>query len=311
MPRVIVRGLLPLLVVAAACELEEITLVAPEPVLVAEVYVDVAHDPTQNEVRAILHWTLNSDTSGLAPLDEAILTLSGPAGLEIVLARADDDECLRSEAPGEVLTCFRAFAADASLLRPGMSLEVDVSLAGGRELYGATRVPEAFELIGVPSVCRLSPDTQMEIRWTPSEGSWAYVNETSIRGLPDALRPEGIAVEDDPLYLLGLSISREDTTIVFPSEFGVFTRFDLDQDLALRLQTGLPSRTSAQVTITATDRNFVNWVRGGNFNPSGQIRIPSLEGDGTGVFASTMRNSFRLVSAPSGVSFEECPGQLD
>ena len=51
--------------------------------------------------------------------------------------------------------------------------------------------------------------------------------------LTEALAPQGIAVEEDPLYLLGISVSEEDTTVVFPTEFGVFDRFDLDRDLAL------------------------------------------------------------------------------
>ncbi|NIR36178.1 MAG: hypothetical protein GWN02_08535, partial [Gemmatimonadetes bacterium] len=95
-------------------------------------------------------------------------------------------------------------------------------------------------------------------------------------------------MEDDPLYLLGLSVSVADTTITFPSEFGVFNRLDLDQDVAVRLQRGLPAGVSAEVTITAVDRNYVNWARGGSFNPSGQVRVPSLRGDGTGVFGSTV-----------------------
>src|SRR5690606_38046307 len=114
--------------------------------------------------------------------------------------------------------------------------------------------------------------TPFEIHWTSSEGAWAYVNETTITGLADALAPEGIEA-DDPLYLLGLSISGADTTIVFPSEFGVFDRFDLDQDLAVRLQRGLPDGTEAAVSIAAVERNYVNWARGGSFNPSGQVRV--------------------------------------
>lgn len=56
--------------------------------------------------------------------------------------------------------------------------------------------------------------------------------------------------------------------------------------------------------MAAGDRNYVNWVRGGNFNPSGQVRVPSIVGDGTGVFASLVSRERILVtrdeaSAPS------------
>jgi hypothetical protein len=134
------------------------------------------------------------------------------------------------------------------------------------------------------------------------------VNETSISGLGSALASEGIEVEEDPLYLLGLSISATDTTVVFPSEFGVFDRFDLDQDLAVRLQRGLPEGTGALVTIAAVERNYVNWARGGNFNPSGQVRVASLRGDGTGVFGAAVVRRFRVLAAeasPGGPS--DCP----
>ncbi len=148
----------------------------------------------------------------------------------------------------------------------------------------------------------------MPLRWSRAEGAWAYVNETSIAGLPDALAAEGIDVEDDPLYLLGLSVSVADTTITFPSEFGVFNRLDLDQDVAVRLQRGLPAGVSAEVTITAVDRNYVNWSRSGSFNPSGQVRVPSLRGDGTGVFGSTVgRRALVSVPAEPSGSAEPCP----
>ena len=51
-------------------------------------------------------------------------------------------------------------------------------------------------------MCRLDPNTLLPISWSKSEGAWAYFNETSISGLPDALEPEGIIVDDDPLELL-------------------------------------------------------------------------------------------------------------
>ena len=110
--------------------------------------------------------------------------------------------------------------------------------------------------------------------------------------------------------LLGLSITANDTTIVFPAEFGVFDRFDLDQDIATALQEGLPAGTVAPVTIAATDRNYVNWARGGNFNPSGQVRVPSIQGDGTGVFGTFVVRGFEAVASatqPAGETLPACP----
>jgi hypothetical protein len=148
------------------------------------------------------------------------------------------------------------------------------------------------------SPCGVRPDTPFEVRWSAADGASAYVNETRIDGLDKALEDEGIEAPDE-LFLLGLSLSATDTTIVFPSEFGVFDRFDLDQALMVRLQRGLPDETQAFVGITATDRNYVSWARGGNFNPSGQVRVPSVHGDGSGVFASGVTRRFGVFSGSS------------
>lgn len=292
-----------------ACELQEVTLVEVENVVIAEVYVNVAPGigeyPT--EVRAFLHRTVGSVQGGVDVLDQSRLTIRRSDGQTFDLAPDPQSLCLGSFPVGETGACFLADSADAAGLLPGDLLEIDVALPDGGSLTGATRVPAAFELVGVDVACRLPPDRLLPVRWTRSAGAWAYVNETSIRGLPAALAREGIEVEEDPLYLLGLSIADVDTTIVFPSEFGVFNRFDLDQDVAVRLQRGLPHGVGAEVAITAVDRNYVNWARGGNFNPSGQVRVPSLRGDGTGVFASTVHRRFLIESDSLAGGLPACP----
>lgn len=298
--------------VSGACELEEITLVEVEAVVVAEIYVNLASDPERNEVRAFLHRTVGSDTAGLAPLSAARITILRPnGGAALRLAENPLGDCVGSSPEQEVGVCFLADPSETPTLRHGELLEVQVELADGGRLSGATRVPARFELDRLSGNCRLDPNTVMPVRWSRSESAWAYVNETSIRGLPDALRPEGIEVDEDPLYLLGLSISDRDTTIAFPSEFGVFNRFELDQDVAVRLQAGLPAATTAEVTITAVDRNFVNWARGGTFNPSGQVRVPSLQGDGTGVFAATVGRRFVVISERPPHPVDDCPVPQD
>jgi hypothetical protein len=66
----------------------------------------------------------------------------------------------------------------------------------------------------------------------------------------------------------------------------VFDRFSFNQNLLRLLQTGLPGGTTARVVVAAADRNYINGVRGGSFNPSGPVRISSVVGDGVGVFGS-------------------------
>ncbi|MBD0319449.1 MAG: hypothetical protein ICV87_03885, partial [Gemmatimonadetes bacterium] len=52
------------------------------------------------------------------------------------------------------------------------------------------------------------------------------------------------------------------------------------------LQSGFPDGVSVHLVVAAADRNYVNGVRGGSFNPSGPVRVSSVTGDGVGVFGS-------------------------
>lgn len=289
------------------CELEEITIADVENVVLAEIYLDIGADRSDNVARAFLHRTVGvADVESLPPLTDAIVTMTRGDGFSFPLFPEDTDDCLESSPIEEPGACFVADAATA-FIDPGDLVEVRVELPGGGEIRGATRVPGGFDLVEIPDVCSLPPDALMTVEWSSAAEAWAYLSETSIRGLPNALRPEGIIVLDDPLYLLGLSVSDADTTVVFPSEFGIFNRFDLDADLAVRLQRGLPAGSTAEISITALDRNGVNWSRGGNFNPSGQVRVPSLSGDGTGVFASTVSRGFDVLVTDRPSGLPACP----
>jgi hypothetical protein len=291
----------------AGCDIDEITIVEIEDVVIAEIYVNLAEDPTENEIRAYLHHTVGAPGSGLDELPNALIVVRRSDGLTLDLVVTGLDACLDSLPTVGSGACFLADPAQTPNLSPGDLLEVEVTFADGGTLFGAARVPSSFQIDGISTTCRLDPNTLLPVRWSRSEGAWAYYNEISILGLPDALEPEGIVVVEDPLHLLGLSISDQDTTIVFPSEFGVFDRFDLDQDLATRLQDGLPTSTRAEVSITAVEGNFVNWARGGNLNPSGQVRVPSLRGDGTGVFGATVNRGFDVVSSDQASPLPDCP----
>jgi hypothetical protein len=284
-----------MLILLGGCDLEEVAVVEVENVVIAEIYVDLSSDPAENIARAFLHRTVGLEGDQLDELIDAVVTVSRVGGLTFALAPAAVDRCLESSPEPEPGACFIA-EAEVAALSPGDLIEVRVDLPDGGVIGGAARLPGAFELDAVPATCWLPPNTLMDIEWSRAQSAWAYINETSIRGLPDALAGEGIFLDDDPLYLLGLSISDTDTSITFPSEFGVFNRLDLEQDVAVRLQQGLPADVTAEVTITAVDRNYVNWARGGQFNPSGQVRIPSLRGNGSGVVAATVGRRFLVIS---------------
>jgi hypothetical protein len=295
-----------LLVVLVGCNIQEINIVDVEDVVIAEIYIDLAEDPAENEIRALLHRTVGGPRSGANELHDARIVVSRSDGLTLELIADEFGACLESLPTVESGTCFLADPSEVPNLRPGDLMNVVVTLADGGTLLGGTRVPSSFQINGVSTECRLDPNTLMPVLWSSSEGAWAYVSETSIQGLPEALELEGIPVDKDPLNLLGLSVSDQDTTIVFPSEFGLFERFDLDADLSVRLQSGLPPSTAAEVSITAVEGNFVNWARRGNFNPSGQVRVPSLRGDGTGVFGATVNRRFVVISAALAGAVPDC-----
>jgi hypothetical protein len=180
-----------------------------------------------------------------------------------------------------------------------------VNLDGGRRIHGAVTLPGGF-MIESPGTrswfgnrCHLPPGAQLPLAWTASAGARAYVPEAEIFGLDGAFLPEGIEVPSDPVTLLGLSVSERDTTIVFPAEFGIFNRFSSDREILVALQRGFPAAAPVDgvMIISAQGRNSVNWNRGGNFNPSGQVRTPSLFGDGTGVVGGIVNRSFAFTTA--------------
>ncbi len=302
-------AVLTVLLAGSACELTETQLAQPEEALIVEAFVRLG-DPDAKL------FALAYNTIGTGPVPDATIRITRDDGSTIGLHKTNDpDECRvpivvpEGADPFFFRTfpdadCYDAAATEVATIAPGEFLEIEVLVADGRRLQGQTTVPGDFELlrpVQSTGACTLLPDILAEFEWTGSENAWAYVAETSIAGLSAYSQDV-----DEPLDLLGLAISSEDTTLVFPSEFGVFDRFELDQEVALQLQKGLPPGTGAVVFVAATDRNFVNWVRGGNFNPSGAVRIPSLRGDGFGVFASYVQRFVFINQTGPGPQTPNC-----
>lgn len=284
----------------AACSLAEVTVVDVADVVVAEIIVQVNRTPgTENRLTAFLHRTVGGLGPGFHEVPGASITISRDDGFSVELAETTLDVCVATTPIGGTGTCYFAAPSAAARFGPGDRLQARIVLSGGGILTGVSEVPGDFQLDNVPDggYCTLSANTPLEVRWSSSQGAWIYMNETSVRGLSGFFAGSGVTVAD-PLYLLGLSVSATDTTIVFPGEFGVFSRVELDREISVALQDGLPANTSADVTIAATDRNFLNWVRGGNFNPSGQVRVTSLRGDGMGLFGTVVVRRFSVAVEP-------------
>jgi hypothetical protein len=314
-----VLGLLPLFAAAAGCELTEVVTEEAEDAVVAEIYVYI--DGNEVTARALLHRTF---TQNQAP-PAAEIVISRPADGRTARLSADAPEaCTFGLQPDRIVgSCYTAGGDEIGWVRPGDILEVRADLGPDGSLRGRTTTPADFTVVqpaefggdGVPT-CRIEPLTNIQFRWTSAEGTWAYLTETLIQGLDEISGDSTVA----NLVLTGLALSAADTTILYPANYGVFDRFDLDQEVSRLLQQGLPGGTEAQVEILAADRNATNWNRQGAFNPSGLIRIPSLQGEGTGVFSAGVVYGFRVVAATAGspealdengVEFPSCGPPID
>ncbi len=299
-PRPIVRVAATLFIVVGigGCELTEVTLVESDDVLIVEGLVQLRQGPSlENDVdniRVFLHRTIRADgSSGMVP--GARVTVSSPSGWSFDLSETQFGECVVGTPDLGTGSCY-GISIEHGVVRPGDRTELLIELPGGGVAEAFSRLPGDFALSQpAENRCVVPPEQNFEITWTIAERAWAYVSETSIFGIRTALDPVGINLDHDTLDLTGLAISSADTLIVFPAELGVLSRTELEQDLALELQKGLPAGTDAAVAIAAVDRNFVNWARGGNFNPSGTVRVPSVIGDATGFFGSAVVRSFDVV----------------
>jgi hypothetical protein len=188
---------------------------------------------------------------------------------------------------------------------PGESYWLDVTTVRGEHLRSRTVVPGAFGFRGLPHdtihgfthSCELPPFTPLTLTWSRSAGAWSYIATMDVFGLSRALAGSGIRDVPDPLELTGLAISEQDTSIVLPAHFGVFERTEYDAELLRLLQRGFPADVDVLVSVAAVDRNYVNAIRGGRFNPSGNVRISSIVGDGVGVFGSLVPIEMRAAVA--------------
>ena len=145
-------------------------------------------------------------------------------------------------------------------VEPGETYELEVVTLADERVRGRTTVPGDFvgrrpslPASSTEPVCHLPPRTNLELSWTQSEGAWSYLATLELAGLASALRGTGIDAPDR-IELTGLAISQSDTTMMLPADFGLFELVNLEQDLLVYLQGGLPSGVNAQLRLAALDR---------------------------------------------------------
>jgi hypothetical protein len=295
-----------LLATSAACELHEIVVADAEPLLVVE---SVLRSDLRLQTVLLHRGVL--DGIGAGERGAAIRVRNETTGREFAFREVDpnaSESC--AEGGGGILqarpTCYISRVEDGAWVRPGHSYSLLLASADGLRATGRTTVPGAYRMV-TPSAlsrssCSLIPDEPLSLMWTRAEGAWAYLAELEISRLPEALASSGLDDIPDRVRLSGLSISEADTTMILPTDFGIFQRAVYDRDLLLALRHGLPAGADARLVIAAVDRNFVNGVRGGTFNPSGRVRVPSVFGDAVGVFGSATGYvlDFRVEHSPHG-----------
>jgi hypothetical protein len=288
-----------LVALLAGCELQEVTSTPAADFIVAEVVLEAGADSQF----AYLHRSVGQ---GSLRVPGAQVRVTDGRGRVLEFRPLDYSRCLQPEPPRprSAGSCYGAESI-AVPIRAGESYSLQVVTPAGLELAGSTRVPGEIVLQRPrPAECELPPDTSLELRWGAVPGALLYVVEAQFNDIFPPLVKRGVVADTPniPLRLQGLAITAADTTLVLPGELGLFDRFDATlHPILLALQRGLPEGVSGEVVVVAADRNYVNWVRGDSFNPSGQVRVPSIQGDGTGLFGSLTSARFHLVVARAGI----------
>jgi hypothetical protein len=285
----------------AACGLTEVTTDPGEDVVVVEAVLRTDFDQQQ----VLVHRSLQGTT--VSPVGGATVVITGQDGVRHTLAESSgcyaiNPAYLRADSLDFNGTCYESSAVEGDWVRPGATYDLSVRTVDGKEIRGRTTVPGDFAVPSLPpfpasgaaAICTITPNTVFTLLWKHSEGAASYISDIRIHGLGTALGSKPYSVPD-PVELRGLAISVTDTTIVFPTEFGVFERLAYDTQLLTDIANGFPDNVDVELVLAAADRNWVNSVRGGNFNPSGLIRISTVQGDGVGVFGSLVPKRAQII----------------
>jgi hypothetical protein len=285
-------GALPL----AACELPPVPLPDGPPVLVVDAVL-VADQLVQT---VLLHESLQNGRAR-AVLGAHVVVRDSASGDSLVfLEQASAEPCLVEglprSLPPQPVGCYVGTRA-GFFVQPGRVYRLEVRTADGRRAWGRTRVPGRFTLVSPQPgpACTVRPDSQAALVWTRADSALVYLADAELRGLEPALAPLGIQLPE-PIKLLGLSAQDTDTILVVPRDLGLFQRLEYPQPLWERLARGLPAGAEARVVVAALERNVLNAIRGGAFNPSGPVRASSVGGDAVGVFGAYTRVRLTLYA---------------
>ncbi len=283
----------------SGCELTEVQIEPISDLIVAGVTVTLAVDPLDpsridTHARALItrfHRQWEHEVPG------ASVEIRGEAGQALRLAEVSEPlvtcvtqlvDLVRPPAG----SCHVA-SVSGTRFAPGERLRLTVTLPDGGVLTAESRMPGAFTPLGLSlqdSRCRLDPDTRHRFDWTLSDGSWGYIAEARFAGLGD------LWASEYPLYLAATLRGADETGMLFPRDLLFELGGPNSTDVYRALHEGLPHGASAEVSVGAVDRNWINWTREGRINLDGEVLIPSVFGDGTGWFGTGVRWTLSVES---------------
>lgn len=287
------------------CEVASVEIAPAPDVVVAGVTVVLTLDDPAKPSRLEMSIVALITRSHLAishELPGATVRVTGEHGQSVLLSEVPDptSTCVTQLSDG-----FRRPPAGSchvgraswSHFAPGEQLSLLVTLPDGGILTGESRLPGSFTPLGLSlkdGGCRVQPDTGHDFSWPRVDGAQAYIAEAQLTGLGELWQ------NDEPLYLVLTLRDAELTNVFFPRDF-LYELIDRKKwELHRVLHQGLPEGASANVTIGAVDRNWANWTRARR-TWEGQVRVPSVFGDGTGMFGTAVRWQVSVESrVPSG-----------
>jgi hypothetical protein len=291
---------LTLCVAAGACDLEEVAITGLEPSVVVEAFARI-RPAGGGTIFALLHGSVGvPDQNPDGP--EAVVRVLAEGGVEVLLSESPDEECTYGDEvpdPADPRRCYTA-TLDPSFVQPSERLVLQVDVVGGGRIEGGTQVPAAYGLVQPSDEACTVITGPVEFVWTSSDGTWVYFADILLTGIASDLESLGVESPSDSAAFDAARVSQNDTTVTFPDGFFITDDLDYPAELTTVVEAGMQPGWVAQTYITATDRNFANWIRDQVFHPSGTVRIPSLVGEGTGVFGSSVVLEQRIAGDPSG-----------
>lgn len=288
-----IAALLPML---GGCALDWTAVEEPE-LVAAAVTVVLTVDPVDSTVQStdILALLVREGVDNRVP--GASVRIVGELGRTLQLEELPDtaEACTTASDALTQGSCYAATVPSAHF-EPLEEVSLQIATPDGGQLHGKSLIPGPFAPLGLTAEdgrCRVNPETGYRIDWRFVGGAWAHIAEAEFAGLRRILWDD-----PDPLYLSAtwMAILNKNPDMVFPRQL---TEDDVPWEArkaARRLETGLPWGVTAHLAVAAVDRNWANWIRPGQVNIAGEAPVPSVFGDGTGMFGTAVRWSVTMES---------------